>query len=789
MVRADIVVLCLIAGCVACGAGQRRTPRAAQSVVEHGPPFESQPVLDPPARALTEAVVLQRAKAQLEANRHSGALEELGGLFTVAPDHLEGRVLEAMIHDRAGAKAAAIRAWERVERIVVVKGKIVPFVLKQTLLGAAEHYLRNGRSERGQLFLEELWRRFTGSEAAARGQFMVAEIALGTGRWSSVAGACDRLRRVRPMHTLNRRCSALTHAARRLLRVGKAPGVKAPRWEWEAPTPQGNDLHGVWVAPGGQAFIVGDAGTIVEFDARGRTSVVPPLTRWPLYGVFGRGGVVYAVGGAGAVLVRQAGSWTLLRAPSPELPDLYGVWVDPVGVMTAVGDAGALVRREGERWLSSKVGNLPLYGVWGSAANEVFAVGDEGTFLRFDGRGWSAIKSDAYESLRGIWGASSQQVLIAGARRTIVRFDGKRAVESVEGLTDFASIWGSPRGRAWAVGRLGSIIASGARLQGPWRSEPSGTGNDLHAVSGASGRVFAAGDGGTILVRRGQRWKLAAGGVKQTLVMVSARATQGETVALGERGRIVVRHRGRWHQVEAAPAGRYHGGWSDGRRLIAVGAGGAIVSGPLDGPRSIVSPTPYDLLAAVGCGAEGLLVGERGVVVRLEGQRAVQERPPSGHTLRAVAGCRTPLAVGDRGTLLRRQGQRWVREPTRVLEDLLAVWTAESGDEAFAVGRGGTVLHRHRGRWRALPGVPLAGDLVAVWGRSSREVYVASAHGQIMAYDGTSWTLHAAPTACLKAIDGNASEVIAVGCSGAVIRLGRGNAAERGGAGPRAASR
>lgn len=757
MIRVALGALCLLL--VACPAGAPRRPAG-------GTP----PNAAPPVEEISFAAQMQRAERAWLSDHPGEARRALEPILRVEPDHLEARVLLALVYRRSH-DAAEKGAWQRVERIIVVKGKLVPFILQNTLLGAAEHYLARGRSERSSLFLEALWRRFPGSDAAARAQLFVAEHAFGARRWQHVLDSCAALARTQAKHAGNRRCAQLVLTARRLRDVGPPAPTSGSHWVWESPQPQGNDLNDLWVGKRGEQVLVGAAGTIVERAPRGAYRLLPALTRWSLRGVSGTSlGALYAVGDGGVILARDARGWRVLRAPAPAQADLSAVWSPVAGQLIAVGDGGEVLHWAAGRFRREQPTKVALYGIWGSGPTDVFAVGGEGTLLRYDGKSWQRLASDAYENLRSVWGVSPSHVLVAGDRRTIIHYNGQRAKESVQGLAHFRGVWGPNKTIAWAVGSGGAILRGGRNPLADWVSESSTTAVELRAIAGRSAReVYAVGQGGTILTRRGRSWRLLHGGSAETLVSVSIDKAGGEALALGLRGRLLSRKAGKWKATTLPVPGIYRALHRSGAEMTAVGHRGLLVRGDGKAYRRIAAGTPEDLLAVNGCGGRLFAAGTRGTMLRLEGDKVTREVAPTGQRLRGLAGCRRPLAVGNRGTIIERRGGTWRLMPNEHLSHLYAIWVDAKESVAMAVGAGGTVLRLQGRRWLRMK-TPLAQTLVAIWGKAPNDVYALSAGGNALHYDGKTWHLERSPAACLMAVHGRGPEVIAVGCNGAVLR-------------------
>jgi hypothetical protein len=116
------------------------------------------------------------------------------------------------------------------------------------------------------------------------------------------------------------------------------------------------------------------------------------------------------------------------------------------------------------------------------------------------------------------------------------------------------------------------------------------------------------------------------------------------------------------------------------------------------------------------------------------------------HPLRDVWGIGEDVfAVGDLGQILHFDGSQWnlSNEPVSNLYD---VW-GMSKDDVYAVGWYGAILHFDGDAWEPAVTGRDNEDFLGVWGRSSKDVYVAGSksgggegEGIILHFDGTNWT-------------------------------------------------
>jgi photosystem II stability/assembly factor-like uncharacterized protein len=234
---------------------------------------------------------------------------------------------------------------------------------------------------------------------------------------------------------------------------------------------------------------------------------------------------------------------------------------------------------------------------------------------------------------------------------------------------------------------------------------------------------------------------------------------------------LLRRQRGRWSEVPSLPLlGTYRDFWTDGKRSLAVGEQGLVLSNSGTGWKQLESNTPEDLAAVWGWPGGGVAVGTRGTVLRLSNEQVVLENTPTGLDLNDVwaASPQFIIAVGDKGALLRFDGGEWSEPPSGVLEDLHAVGGLTK-DDYFIVGAGGTILLTEGGRLKQQLS-PISQKLIGVWAGSLKQAFAIADKGSILRFDGSSWQVDHSPASCLSAIYGSPTAgVFAVGCSGTVL--------------------
>lgn len=173
-----------------------------------------------------------------------------------------------------------------------------------------------------------------------------------------------------------------------------------------------------------------------------------------------------------------------------------------------------------------------------------------------------------------------------------------------------------------------------------------------------------------------------------------------------------------------------------------------------------------------------------GVAVHFDGEVWTEQSLPADTAmLNWVYGTgEVRFAVGQKGSIVRREGDAWLAETSPTDRTLWGVWGA-SLDEVWAVGGNGAsddpvLLVRRDDAWSAEVVPDLVTDakgLFKVWGTAADDVWVVGDRGVTLHYDGDAWTAHETGESIdLISLWGTEAEgVIAVGgrASGYLARL------------------
>ena len=291
-------------------------------------------------------------------------------------------------------------------------------------------------------------------------------------------------------------------------------------------------LQDVWAAANGNAFAVGDAGTILRYDGQrwAPMSWQPTqgsATTVTLYDVWGRSPTDVWATGSGVILHFNGVAWTEAFRLTSSIP-IHGIWGSPTGnKMFAVGAAGTLVEsnNRGATWTqvaSTPFGPRTMHSVWGSSDTDVWAVGD-GIVSRYVYES----KSKSYKWTQ----QTDRNVNLTGTNLEVwgtLRLSGSGAGSEFD---------------VYVVGAGGSISRLSSR---GWSAPPSGTTRSLHGVWGSQPTsatppdIFAVGAGGTIVRSSdgGLTWAPMANQASVDLFGVSG-SSSSSAVAVGMNGVVV----------------------------------------------------------------------------------------------------------------------------------------------------------------------------------------------------------------------------------------------------------
>jgi len=441
-----------------------------------------------------------------------------------------------------------------------------------------------------------------------------------------------------------------------------------------------------------------------------------------------------------------------------------------------------------DRWCWDAGAPVRLNDLWSRARDDAWAVGSRGTIRHWDGRAWSPVPSGTYSELGVVHGASASDVWAVGAYGTVLHWDGGRwqlvdlgTRETFGALVAIAAddVWiGGTNGLAYHWdGGTWKPVATGM-IESP-RVLVARARNDIWAIAGVS--QLAHWDGA--------RWTAVASETDQLLTGLWI-AGPDEIWVTGFHGIARQRVNGRWADVELplTPSEREDHWFS---RIWASGPYDVWLLSkrdPLlhwDGLKwSQVDPhTPRELYALSGSGPDDLWASDTTeVMVHWDGHDwSAPQPPPPTREYRAVwaAAPDDVWAVGYQATafadvprhglIMRHDGERWRELDAAGSERLLAVWGASARD-VWLAGDKGALLHFDGQAVRAVDaGVRVT--LRGLAGARADDVWAVGDGGTTLHYDGRSWRSVASGTTLrLNAVCSVAGQVWVVGEGSALLR-------------------
>jgi hypothetical protein len=245
----------------------------------------------------------------------------------------------------------------------------------------------------------------------------------------------------------------------------------ASGWSVTNPSPGFSHVLGVWAASEADLYLVQSDAFVYHSTTSGAsfTSDEPLVTGNPISGAFQSvsglsSTAVFVSSTKGEVFTGSVGTWLPDRvADSTSITGLAPV----ATTMFCVGGAALYQRLGPGSWSATSGTSTPLGGVWGNALNNYYFVGTLG----------GCVNNNC--GMMYHYTTSLQSQALSGA-----------------GLT---AVWGLGSSEIYAVGPGGLILRSTGNDD--WTAESSGTTNNLRALWGAGGEVWAVGAAGTILHR------------------------------------------------------------------------------------------------------------------------------------------------------------------------------------------------------------------------------------------------------------------------------------------------
>lgn len=244
-------------------------------------------------------------------------------------------------------------------------------------------------------------------------------------------------------------------------------------------------LQGVFGFASNDVFAVGDGGTVLNFDGESWAPLNTGTTE-TLRDAWGTSfDELWIVGGPSAdsqpTILRYDG-FAFARFGLPVIdrsaPILYGVWGDGVNVY-AVGSAGVILQFDGTTWTQAPTGpavepaaNADLNSIWGTGPDNIVAVGGaaHARIAVYDGRSWTAQQFSDTPGLRGVYMTEPDRAIVVGDGGYVGSFNPQTREltdESSGASAALLSVWSDRPDAFYAVGGATTPLAGVALIRTP----------------------------------------------------------------------------------------------------------------------------------------------------------------------------------------------------------------------------------------------------------------------------------------------------------------------------------
>jgi hypothetical protein len=404
-----------------------------------------------------------------------------------------------------------------------------------------------------------------------------------------------------------------------------------------------------------------------------------------------------------------------------------------------------------------------LFRMWGFGDGSFVAVGEAGTVLHYDGTAATLVDTPTREDLHGIWASGSDDIYACGFNGTLIQFDGlKWNVVNTPTREDFYAVWASAPGDVFVAGADGGVWNLNA---GTWTEYVVAPEKRLHSLWGYTHtEVYAGGPMGALYRFDGSTWTrmIIFGDPALDAEIYDLWGPAPGSISLVDRWNILWFNGTTWNGISVVQSNGL-GLWGFTlNQQIAVSDG--VSTHWVDGQRrSYPTPTAEPLFDVWGTSMSNLYaVGRSGSIAHFDGaawEALNQESLMNLHD--AWVTSIGAIAVGTGGTILRQNGSEWTEENLGATYEFAGVW--ETPGLSVAVGRYApnnidwrqAILMNTGSGWTDVGPVGSAHRLFDVWGTSASDVYAVGWAGEILSYEGGTWSV-------VDAGDGDAAFLMSV---------------------------
>lgn len=457
----------------------------------------------------------------------------------------------------------------------------------------------------------------------------------------------------------------------------------ADRWCWRDPMPTGNDYDHVFGTASDNIWLIGQHGTVLQWDGAAWHAHHPP------------------------VLAGQAPAQFSMSISGRSAHDMWLIY------------GTAVEHWDGTAWTIKDAaptnGTVTFDNVWEAPNGDVWVTLSNGTLSRSLGGGdFQRIDTGCGCFLGNIWGLAADDFWMTSLPGNVLHSDGKTFTRSFTGTTPVGGIIGSATDDIWVSGASGTLLHwNGAA----WTAMASGHGSGVLQRVGARGRDDA--------------WWWIGDGAVSNLVHWDGTAITSTTVdakGAGSQFTDVGLIAGQWWLVG------YGGAVST---LTARKSLQPVVQAAITGMQSMWGSADSDLYFATG-GEIFHWDGAKTTALPVTARRVTGVR--TGGTDELFAG---GYRLSDDHTQyvalgFHSDGAGWTTTELDVApfaqnRYFEAIWPLGPG-EAIAVGGGGLAYHYTGGAWTPIA-TGVTANLAGVWGPDPDHVYITGAQGTLLRWD------------------------------------------------------
>jgi len=533
------------------------------------------------------------------------------------------------------------------------------------------------------------------------------------------------------------------------------------RWCWRAPRPAGNDYSRVFATAPDNLWLIGQHGTVMQWNGQAWTShhlPVPdgqPPGQFP-FSISGRGPSDMWLIFGNTVQHWDGAAWTIRDSLPPSgVIAFNSIWEAPGGEVWVTMNTGTVRRSQGGgafQQLGTGCNNCFLGSIWGLAADDFFITTLPAGILHYDGHAF--VRTYDGPVIAGSYQGSRGDVWVSGADGALLHWNGAAWTPVATGL-----------GEDWYVGGVAALASDDVWW---WASRSSARSALLHW------------DGKAIATTPIDTTKIGAS-------LYSGAIVDGRWWLVGGAGAIYTRSGGALQPVVDPGVMGLQSIWGSSETDLYFATGGELRH--WDGKATAEIPIAANAISGIRAGdvdelfATGFdLSSDRTEYIasayHLDG--ATWSKTPLDHapvqqhryfsTVFAI-GPGEAMAVGYGGIAYRHAGGTWTPVATGVTEDLRGVWGPDA-DHLWITGSRGTLLTWSRDRPDvatpdpSLP--PTADDLGAIHGAGGI-VWIAAGADRVLQRTASGWTTLSTGVAASGIFAVSATDVVVASAAQSVV--------------------